>query len=292
MTLAESRDPKRRDPHLLTQLALTAWELEQEAVSPDNVRHRAATLRAHSRLQAEVEAVSEVVPDQRSQIRVAGAADEGVLLIHGSTGNPSDLSGLADHLYQSGYHIHNMLLPGHGTGDEGLPSIKWKSCYNEVLLRYRILAKTCRRVHVVGFSFGAALAMILTREEQPATLSLLSPALIPKVSFWARLMIGLRLHRLPMFRKKVGWNLEVFAAMEKAKGQAGKLKQPVYAAHCQDDDRIDAASLRHMQKKSRNKASRFRLYPVGGHMILKAHGADSLHNEVLLFLRSGARQRS
>jgi len=95
-----------------------------------------------------------------------------------------------------------------------------------------------------------------------------------------------------MFRRKIGWNLEVFAAMEKAKGQAGKLKLPIYAAHCQDDERIDAASLRHMQKKAHNKASRFRLYPDGGHMILKAHGSDSLNSEVLHFLRSGARQRS
>lgn len=290
--MAANQDPKQRDPQLLTQLALTAWELEQEAATQDDARHRAATLRAHARLQAEVEAVSEVVPDQKSRLRVAGAADEGVLLIHGSTGSPADLNGLTDHLFNSGFHVHNILLPGHGTGDEGLPSVKWKSCYNEVLLRYRIMAKTCRRVHVVGFSFGAALAILLARQEQPATLSLLSPALIPKVSFWHRMMISLRLHRLPMISRKIGWNLEVFAAMEKAKGQVGKLKLPVYAAHCQDDERIDSGSLRHLQKKARNKSSRFRLYPTGGHLILQAHGGESLNNEVLDFLRSGTRQRS
>ena len=80
--MAAPQDPKQRDPQLLAQLALTTWELEQEAVTQDDARHRAATLRAHARLQAEVEAVSEIVHDQKSRLRVAGAADEGVLLIH------------------------------------------------------------------------------------------------------------------------------------------------------------------------------------------------------------------
>ncbi len=284
-------DADKRDPLLLNQLSLSAWELEQQPAAPDDARTRAATLRAHARLQAEIEAVEGVVPDQKSRLRVAGPAEEGVLLIHGSTGNPADLAGLADHLFGNGYHVMNVLLPGHGTGDEGLPSVRWKSCYNEVRLRYRLLARSCRRVHVVGFSFGAALAILLAREEKPATLTLLSAALTPKVSFWSRLMIGLRLHRVPVFRKRIGWNLEVFAAMEKAKGQVGKLQLPVYAAHCQDDERIDSSSLRHLQKKVRNKTSRFRLYPDGGHMILQAHGAGSLNGEVLDFIRTGALQR-
>ena len=290
--MSTPQDAKQRDPQLLAQLALSAWELEQQPASPDDARARSAVLRAHARLQSEVEAVEGVLADQKSRLRVAGDAEDGVLLIHGSTGNPNDLAGLADHLHGSGLHVMNILLPGHGVGIEGLPSVKWKSCLNEARLRYRLLARVCRRVHVVGFSFGGALAVLLAREETPASLTLLSAALTPKVSFWNRLMIGLRLHRLPPLRRRIGWNLEVFAAMEKAKGQVGKLQLPVYAAHCQDDERIDASSLRHLQKKIRNKCSRFRLYPDGGHMILQAHGPDSLHAEILEFIRAGAARSS
>ncbi len=292
MTLTASDQTKPRDPNLLSQLAMTAWELEQESVPVDDVRSRASLLRVHARLQAEVEATTGVGAGQRSQLRVRDEAEVGVLLIHGSTGSPSDLAGLAEHLSSSGLQVYNMLLPGHGTGVEGLPTVMWKSCLNEVLLRYRIMSRTCRRVHVVGFSFGAALAVLLAQKESPTTLSLLSPALIPKVSFWTRLMITMGLHHLPGLRRRIGWNLEVFEAMEKAKGQLGKLKLPVYAAHCEDDERIDAASLRHVQKKVRNKSSRFRLYQTGGHMILAAHGSSSLHGEVLQFIRAKTRQSS
>jgi len=292
MTLATPEDTSRRDPKLLSQLALTAWELEQETLADGDARSRASLLRTHARLQAEVEASSGIAAGQRSQLRVHEGAEEGVLLIHGSTGSPSDLAALAQHLFGGGFQVHNMLLPGHGTGVEGLPGVMWKSCYNEVLLRYRILAKTCRRVHVVGFSFGAALAILLARQESPATLTLLSSALIPKVSFWTRVLLALGLHRLPVLRRRIGWNLEVFKAMEKAKGQFGKLRMPVYAAHCEDDERIDAASLRHLQRKARNKASRFRLFQKGGHMILESHGAESLHGEVLEFIRSKSRHHS
>ncbi|MBC8423074.1 alpha/beta fold hydrolase [bacterium] len=284
--MATSEQTRSRDPRLLTQLALTAWELERKPPAADDLRTRTSLLKAHARLQAEIEAASGIAEAQRSRLRVRPGAEEAVLLIHGSTGNPQDLAELGESLFGSGYHVYNMLLPGHGTGVEGLPTTKWKSCYNEVLLRYRILSRTCRRVHVIGFSFGAALAILLARQEQPSTLSLLAPALIPKVSFGNRLMINLGLHRLPFLRRRIGWNLEVFEAMEKAKGQIGKLRQPVYAAHCEDDERIDAASLRHLQKKAHNKASRFRLFESGGHMILDAHGASSLHGEILQFMRT------
>ncbi|MBU0743226.1 alpha/beta fold hydrolase [bacterium] len=290
--MAASEETQKRDPRQLSQLALTAWEMEQEPVGAGDARSRSSLLRAHARLQAEIEAVTGIVADQRSRLRVRDDAEEGVLLIHGSTGSPADLAGLAEHLFDSGFQVYSMLLPGHGTGTEGLPTVMWKSCLNEVSLRYRILSRACRRVHVVGFSFGAALAILLTQNEHPSTLSLLAPALVPKVTFWTRLMIALGLHRLPVLRRRIGWNLEVFEAMEKAKGQIGKLKLPVYAAHCEDDERIDAASLRHLQKKVHNKSSRFRLYQTGGHMILEAHGPSSLHGEVLQFIRTKPRQHS
>ncbi len=283
--MASSERTRTRDPHLLTQLALTAWEMELSPPAADDLRTRISLLKTHARLQAEIEGASSIAESMRSRLRVRQGAEEAVLLIHGSTGNPKDLAGFADKLFGSGYHVYNMLLPGHGTGAEGLPETKWKSCYNEVLLRYRILTRTCRRVHVIGFSFGAALAILLARQEQPSTLSLLAPALVPKVSFGSRLMITLGLHRLPFLRRRIGWNLEVFEAMEKAKGQFGKLRLPVYAAHCEDDERIDAASLRHLQKKAHNKSSRFRIFESGGHMILESHASD-LHGEILQFMRS------
>ncbi len=274
------------DPQRLEQLAMTAWELEtlRGEDAPD-AEGRHVLMRSQERLVAEMEKWQDIDPDKRSQLRLRPEADAAVLLIHGSTGNPSDLRGLTDHLFERGFTVANVLLPGHGVATAGLPDVKWKACYNEVKLRYDILERIYGTVHVVGFSFGGALAMHLAKAEQPASLVLLAAALNPKVDFWTRVKIALGLHHIPFVRRRLGWNLEVFECMEKAKSLAGKLRLPVYAAHCEDDDRIDSSSLRFLQRKIRHRNARFRLYPDGGHMILDSHGRDSLHAEVGEFLK-------
>jgi esterase/lipase len=267
----------------LAQLSLTAWELEQDNV-PDADKRGAVALRAHARLQAEIEAKLGVARDRRTRIGLQDETGEGVLLIHGSTGSPSDLDELARHLHGAGYTVYNMLLPGHGYESGAMPDVQWRSCFNEVMLRYALLRKYCTSVHLVGFSFGASLAILAAQDHTPATLSLLAPALVPRLPFGTRLLLALGLHHLPFVHRRVGWDMEVYSAMERARGRLGKLHMPVYAAQCQDDPRIDASSLRIVQKKIHHKGSRFRLFPEGGHMILEAHGRSVLNTELTEFL--------
>ena len=284
--MSEPQSNTPRDMQRLQQLSLSAWEIEHSRDIEAPARAvRAATLRVHESLSAEMDKWSDVDPDKRTQIRVRPDAEEAVLLIHGSTGHPGDLRGVADHLYERGFTVCNVLLPGHGHESAGPPDVLWKACLNEVELRYGILARVYDKVHVVGFSFGGALALHLAAKEKPASLVLLSAALNPYVGFRTRLMIMLGLHRLPFIRRRLGWNLEVFDCMDKAKSLVGKLRLPIYAAHCDDDERIDSSSLRLLQRKAKHRASRFRLYPKGGHMILEAHGRDSLNAEIGEFLK-------
>jgi carboxylesterase len=289
--LADTNEKSAPNYDRLTQLSLTAWEVEQrKQKTVEDPNARGIMLEVHRQLVAEIESLSEIVPGMRSDLMMQEKVDEAVLLIHGSTGNPGDLRDLARHLHANGYTICNILLPGHGTGHDVLPDVKWRSCFNEVLVRYNLLSRLSSRVHVVGFSFGAALALHLAKKERVADLVLLSPAINPKVTFFPRMMIALGLHRIPFIKRRIGWNLEVFDAMEKARSLVGKLNLPIYAAHCDDDPRIDPSSLRHLQRKARHKASRFRVYETGGHMIMEAHGETSLNNEVLEFLQGGRKR--
>ena len=267
------------------QLALSAWEIEQSRHTlPEGDATRGATLRAHQRLQAEIEQSENVDREQRSLLRIQPGSDEAVLVIHGSTGSPRDVAGLVESLHKNGLTVYAPLLPGHGVAGETLPDVKWRTCLREVVLRFGILRRTHRKVHVVGFSFGAALAVHLARKESVASLCLLAPALVPRVSLLARIGLALRLHRLPFLRARFGWDLEVFEAMSGARAHISRLRCAIYAAHCEDDPRIDPASLRMLQKKVRNRASRFRLFQTGGHMILDAHGETALNAEIHKFL--------
>ena len=71
--------------------------------------------------------------------------------------------------------------------------------------------------------------------------------------------------------------------MDKARARVGKLRIPIYAAQCDDDDRACPTSLRILQVKARNKASRFQVFPEGGHAILANHGKDVLYPQILQF---------
>jgi esterase/lipase len=84
----------------------------------------------------------------------------------------------------------------------------------------------------------------------------------------------------------LGWNADLMEGMDKARSKIGKIKVPIYAAHCEDDDRASPSSLRTLQNKARNKASRFQVFAQGGHAILTVHGKDVLYNQILQFCGS------
>lgn len=284
---ADSGTQKTWQTPRMAQLAMTAWELEKDS-DDRSESGREMRLRSLQRLEAEVEMASGVPRRNRSIIKIAENSSEACLIIHGSTGSPDDVRGLAEHIHQDGMTVYAMLLPGHGAENGDRPEVKWQACLQEVLMRYRLLRDRHSKVHVVGFSFGAALAVLLARRESVASLSLLAPALVPMLPLPMRMLLIMRLHRLPWLRRRFGWDLEVLDAMEGARGSAGKLRVPVYAAQCADDERISPHSLRVLQKKVRHRASRFRLFPEGGHMILESHGKSSLNAEVLRFIRGGS----
>jgi esterase/lipase len=267
-------------------LSLSAWELEKtRAGRPDSPRAREVLLRAHQRLHAEVESRRGVPPADRSLILVSPGAADSVLLIHSATTTPAALRPLAEQLHGAGFHVYAPLMPTKANLAQGIGDVLWRACLQEARLRLRLLRGASRRVHVVGVSFGAALAVHLAAEDKPHSLVLLSPALEPRLPWHLRLALRLNVHRLRFVRRRYAWDLEVLEAMEKARPLLSRLDMPVYAAQCRDDERISPASLRLLQRKAKHPASRFRLYPEWGHKLLEAHGPGGLHAEISGFLR-------
>jgi esterase/lipase len=119
-----------------------------------------------------------------------------------------------------------------------------------------------------------------------SSLILLSPAIMTRESYLQRLMDRLKLQRLAMVHRWLGWNADLMQGMDKARGKIGKIRVPIYAAQCEDDDRASPASLRFLQNKAPNKASRFQVFAEGGHSILSVHGKDVLYNQILQFCES------
>ena len=271
---------------LARSLALSAWDLSRsQPQRATSSRRDVITLRTRQRLRAVYEAERHIPKEQRSFILISENSDDACLLIHGAMNGPADLRPLGEHLHRGGMSVCATLLPEYGHSGEEMPQVLWRASLQHARQEFRMLRQISRRVHVVGYGFGAVLALQLACREKVSSLALLAPALVPRVSLLQRFLLQIKLHRLPWITRRLGWNADMLEGMDQAKGLVGQLELPVYAAQCEDDERVSPVSLRFLHRKLRHRASRCQVFPTGGHAILNAHGKASLNQDVLHFFR-------
>ncbi len=81
----------------------------------------------------------------------------GVLVLHGFTGNPSSVRGLAEAFAVAGFAVELPRLPGHGTHVDDLIETRWSDWRAEGERAHTALVRRCDRVVVAGLSMGGAL---------------------------------------------------------------------------------------------------------------------------------------
>lgn len=86
---------------------------------------------------------------------------KGVLLLHGFTGTPQSLRGLAEELKTEGYSVNLPLLPGHGTKKEDMLGLVYADWYEASEKALEQLKNSCEKVAVGGLSMGGTLAINL-----------------------------------------------------------------------------------------------------------------------------------
>jgi alpha-beta hydrolase superfamily lysophospholipase len=93
----------------------------------------------------------------------AGAARGVVVLLHGLTDSPYSMRNLAELYRQHGFVAIAPRLPGHGTVPAGLTREgrkEWRAAVDMAMNEARRRAGDCLPLHLVGYSNGAALAML------------------------------------------------------------------------------------------------------------------------------------
>ncbi|MFA6433212.1 MAG: alpha/beta fold hydrolase [Elusimicrobiales bacterium] len=103
-----------------------------------------------------------------------------VVMIHGLADSPWYMRELGEILYQQGYNVVSILLPGHGTKPEDLLAVTQQQWRQEVDRGLGIAAGLGERISLAGFSAGGSLALDALRrhpELKAEKLFLFSPAL-------------------------------------------------------------------------------------------------------------------
>ncbi|HZT65455.1 MAG TPA: alpha/beta fold hydrolase [Acidimicrobiales bacterium] len=116
---------------------------------------------------------------------------DGVLVLHGFTGCPQSMRGLAEAFAAAGFTTELPLLPGHGTSIEDMIPTRWEDWYGAAEAAYHDLDSRCDRVAVAGLSMGGTLACRLAVDHADvAGLVLVNPAVQPPADSFVEMMQG------------------------------------------------------------------------------------------------------
>jgi carboxylesterase len=106
----------------------------------------------------------------------ASGEPRGALVLHGFTGNPFSIRGVASAIADAGLTVEAPLLPGHGTSVADMVETRWSAWSAAAEASYLDLAGRCERVVVVGLSMGGTLSCWLAeRHSEIAGLVLINP---------------------------------------------------------------------------------------------------------------------
>ena len=112
----------------------------------------------------------------------SGTLDAGVVVVHGFTGNPGSMRGLARACADAGFHVEMPRLAGHGTRVEDMLPTTWTDWARDANAAYESLASRVEQVVVMGLSMGGALTLWLA-SQHPSTKGIVcvNPAAFPLV---------------------------------------------------------------------------------------------------------------
>ncbi len=121
-----------------------------------------------------------VLPGAEPWSAAGGAA--GALVLHGFTGNPVSMRGLAEAFAAGGFAVELPRLPGHGTHVDDMIQTTWDDWRAEAERAYDALVARCEKVVVVGLSMGGALTLSIAVDhpEVSGIVCINAPAQVPE----------------------------------------------------------------------------------------------------------------
>ncbi len=97
-----------------------------------------------------------------------GDLDAGVVVVHGFTGNPGSMRGLAQACASAGFHVEMPRLAGHGTSVDDMLPTGWADWTRDADAAYARVAKRTKNVVVMGLSMGGSITLWLA-DRHPET---------------------------------------------------------------------------------------------------------------------------
>jgi carboxylesterase len=176
--------------------------------------------------------------------------------------------------------VLGVALPGHGVRPANMDGVGWEACYATVRDSWRALKQEYRRVHVIGFSLGGALALHLAAEEDVDNLVLLAPAIF--VHFQLRGVFAFFHGLVPgtPARARLRWFAGLQRFFRMVARDLERVDCPVLAIHARDDRCVRLKSSLTILERMAGRDSRLMLLPRGGHLLPLGESREEVLLEV------------
>jgi carboxylesterase len=229
-----------------------------------------------------------------------------VLLLHGLTGSPAEVRPIGEAISKTfGWKVEAPLLPGHGTTIEDLSRRTLEEWTDAVRFSRDRLLREHPRVHLLGLSMGAALAIesFLENRGDVASLVLLAPPLRLRSrweEFLARTLPGIwipeRFRIQPKRRPKtpdwVGYDSYAIAAVGQFMRLCDRIRKmptipevPALTIYSESDETIHPDSARFIVKRLTHPGSKVVRLEDAEHVLTLSREKGRVMEEVLAFYR-------
>ncbi|MCR5558959.1 MAG: alpha/beta fold hydrolase [Schwartzia sp.] len=232
---------------------------------------------------------------------------DGVLLIHGLTGSPSEMRLFGEALNKAGFTVLAVRLPGHGTTPEDMEHMTVDDWRDAVVDGWNILSAICERTAVVGISMGALLALWLSTVEPVWQVAALAAPVFIREARQLHLLPpreGCRGKFLPRIRKKMqnvppeyGFCYrvipflsihELLKMIAETKEQLSKVKTRLLVVQSERDHTVDAESARFIMEHVGSSDKKLLWLKSSGHRVMLDCERDTVFENTIAFLKTGA----
>jgi esterase/lipase len=292
---------------VIERINYSIWELSSELDNyPGDRTVRNSLLESFLENRLYIERKNNVAVDERSFMMLQDQVTDISLLIHGAGGDPSEMKGLAEYLFEHGHSVFAIRLPlnteGGSSGmasyirrritgrkEYGGPKRKssnrnsWAASLSEVEVAYELLKISSDSVSVIGFSFGGLIAVNLLKRYQVDRTVLIAPALYPRDR--GGIKFNLMLRAMPSLAK---WadpvKFTIAELIARTRKSIGGLDQPLLMIQSMDDPVLSLKGYAFLKKHSNNRNSDFILYEKGGHVLVEGDISGEVFRESERFI--------
>jgi carboxylesterase len=288
----------------LSNINQTIWELKKKIEkNPNSLELRKELIKLYYESAVHIEKKSGVPDRDRSFLMLQERESLCCLLIHGGGGTPYEMLQLGEHLFEHGYTVYGVKLPLGGSTRDAYRNNKsnnsgswkkrlndgitcsWSGCLSKCEIATEILLDYTENTYVIGFSFGATIALNLMQQYQIKSGVLISPAIVPTPTARTVAFRAIRKVAPRIARRLAPLEDTMLDLMERTRTNAVPIQQPVLVMQAKDDPVLSAKGIDLLRNIAKNPRSTFIEFERGGHVLVASDSAQEVFSNCSDFIK-------